>query len=532
MSLNRRDFLKAGAVAAVGAVAPPPLLVRLGRSAEPVPPLDDPRVKELALRALDAARAAGAAYADVRLTHTWVRGINSKSSIGNTESLAVGVRALVSGYWGFASSAIWSPDEVARLGREAVGQASTNALGKPRTVDLGPAPVVRDGQWQTPVRIDPFTVPVEEVLDYLQSLVIYTSLFPGASAFLDCTFTKQEKIFASTAGSYLAQRLYRTQGTMSVDYQQGHQRGTLGVGALRPAARGWEHLLDAPLREAVPRLIAELREDFALPKKTVDVGRYDLVADAPSMAGLLANTIGSATQIDRALGYEANAGGTSFLNDPLAMLGSYRIGAPILTVVANRSEPTGTATVKWDDEGIAPDDFPLVDQGILVDFQTTREQAAWLAPWYAKRGRPARSHGCADAPSALEAAMQHMPNLTLTPGREALDFDDLVAGVADGIAVKALRVDMDFQHLNGTGYTSRFYEIKKGKRVAMLRAAGILFRAPELWKNLTALGGPRSLAWVGGSEPKGEPTQTTSFSVGAVPGVFKDVTLIDVTRKA
>jgi TldD protein len=532
MSLNRRDFLKAGAVAAFATVAPPPLLVRLGRGAELVPPLDDPRLKELALHALDAARAAGASYADVRLTHSWYRGVDSNNVIANSEALAVGVRALVSGYWGFASSAIWGPDEMVRLGREAAGEASTNALGRPRTVDLGPAPVVRDGHWQTPVVVDPFTVPVEEVLDYLQSLAIFTRLFPGAGAYLACGFTKQEKIFASTAGTYLTQRLYRTQGTMSIDYQQGRRRGTLGVGALRPAARGWEHLRDAPLRDAVPRVIAEIREDLALPRKTVDVGRYDLVVDAPSMAGLLANTIGSATQLDRALGYEANAGGTSWLSDPLAMLGTYRVGAPILTVTASRSDPTGTATVKWDDEGIEPDDFPLVDHGVLVDFQTTREQATWLAPWYAKRGRPVRSHGCADAPSALEPQLQHSPNLALAPGRESLDFDDLVAAAGDGIAVKALQVDVDFQHLNGMGYGPRVYEVKRGKRVAMLQAAGILFRAPELWKNLAALGGAKSIATIGGSEPKGEPTQSTSFSIRAVPGAFKQVTLIDVTRKA
>src|SRR5690606_18852292 len=150
------------------------------------------------------------------------------------------------------------------------------------------------------------------------------------------------------------------------------------------------------------------------------------VLDAPSMVALLDRTLGRATELDRALGYEANAGGTSYLNDPFGMLGSYEAGAPLLTVTGNRSEPGGLATVQWDDEGVRPDTFPLVENGVLTDFQTTRESAGWLEDYYARTGRPFRSHGCANAPAAVDPPLQHTPNLVLTPGREELDFDDLV----------------------------------------------------------------------------------------------------------
>jgi len=86
--------------------------------------------------ALDTARSAGASYADVRLSHTRERR-TSMADTGDDESMEVGVRALVDGYWGFASGAVWSPDEMARLGREAVHQAKVNALGKPRVVRHG-----------------------------------------------------------------------------------------------------------------------------------------------------------------------------------------------------------------------------------------------------------------------------------------------------------------------------------------------------------------------------------------------------------
>ena len=121
MPISRRDLLKAGAsAAALSGLAslPRPLLAQLGGAAEPVPPIQDPRLKALAARAIDAARAAGAAYADVRLTHTRTRGFRgSPQPPGDSESIVVGARALVDGYWGFASGPVWSPDEMARLGR-------------------------------------------------------------------------------------------------------------------------------------------------------------------------------------------------------------------------------------------------------------------------------------------------------------------------------------------------------------------------------------------------------------------------------
>jgi TldD protein len=263
----------------------------------------------------------------------------------------------------------------------------------------------------------------------------------------------------------------------------------------------------------------------------VDVGRYDAVLDARTMASLVDETLGRATELDRALGYEANAGGTSYLNDPFGMLGSYQAGASALTLTAERSEAGGVATVKWDDEGVAPDAFTLVKEGVLGDFQTTRESAGWLKDVYAKRGTPLRSHGCAGAPSAVYASLQQAPNLTLAPGHEAKDFDALVSGIAKGIAIKGAGLDMDFQHASGLGM-GQVYEIKGGKRVARIGSAGFLFRATELWRALEAVGGEASLRRYGVMTAKGEPAEQSYHSVTAAPAVVKDLTLVDPMRKA
>jgi TldD protein len=421
---------------------------------------------------------------------------------------------------------------MARLGREAVHQARVNTLGKRREVDLAPVASVADGHWVMPVKIDPFQVYPDEIQDYLMSLAMFTVRTPGASVEANqCQFFKQEKAFASTVGSYCTQRLYRTSGNFIFQLTKDSQRVQGVLESLSPAGVGWELYRDQPLREQIRQLLADFEEDLKLPIKPVDVGRYDTVFNARSVANLLDGTLGRATELDRALGYEANAGGTSYLDTPLQMLGSYQAGAPALTVIANRAEPGGCATVMWDDEGVPPEDFTLVKDGMLTDFQTTRESAGWLKDYYAKSGRSFRSHGCANADAAINAPLLHSPNLVLAPGKEALDFDGLVAGLANGIAIKGAGLDMDFQHLNGMGRGST-YEVKRGKRVARIAGAGVLFRAPELWKALQAVGGAASARRYGGTDQKGEPAQVTYHSVTAVPATFKQLTLIDPQRKA
>src|SRR4051812_3414739 len=208
MSLNRRTFIKTGVAVAAVAAVPRPLFAQLGGRPEAVPPIEDPRLASLAARALDSARSAGAAYADVRLSHTRTRRFFQLFTYDD-EDMEVGVRALVDGYWGFASGPVWSPDEMARLGHEAVHQAKTNALGNTRAVNLAPAPVVRDESWSTPVAIDPFVMSPFEINDYLRGLGIFTAnVRRGATlSVAEAAFTKQEKSFASSDGSYFTQRL-------------------------------------------------------------------------------------------------------------------------------------------------------------------------------------------------------------------------------------------------------------------------------------------------------------------------------------
>jgi len=459
--------------------------------------------------------------------------------------MEVGVRALAQGYWGFASSPIWNGDEMARLGQGAAHQARQNALGgQPRAVDLAPVLKVPSGQWVMPVERDPFGVSPFEVQDFLRSLELVVSETPGATPRLpSAEFWTQEKLFASTEGSFCTQQLYRSAGSFYflLELPGNGKRNIAGrsLTALSPAGLGWElfsadripQVRDHSVHEEIRRLLDDMKTDLSLPVKPVDVGRYDTVIDAASVQSLVAETLGRATEVDRALGYEANAGGTSYLNDPLHMIGNYQAGAPLLTLAGNRSTPGGAATVAWDDEGVAPDALILVKDGVLNDFQTMRESVGWLKEVYARIGKPFRSHGLANAPSAIDPPMQHVPNLSVNPGAHGAGFDDLVSGLSDGLAIEAAIPDMDFQHVTGLG-SGRFYEVKRGKRTARISGAGFLFNAPDFWRSLVALGGATSVRRYGRSDAKGEPAQGCFYSVAAPAAAVKQLALIDRLRKA
>lgn len=297
------------------------------------------------------------------------------------------------------------------------------------------------------------------------------------------------------------------------------------------ASAGWEMFLDAHFHDQVPGLIEELEEKLFLPHKPVEVGRYEMVIAAPVIAGFISATLGEATQLDRAMGYEANAGGTSYLGpNPMKYLGT-SIGSTILSVNGDRTMDKGLATVKWDDEGVAPETFSIVSNGELVDYQTTREQASWLSSWYSSTGREVKSHGCCVAPAADNFPLQHTPNLVMQPGTGNSSFSSMIENTENGIALFSALVGSDFQSLTGSAFNTFMREIVNGKLGPVLDGGEILFTSRELWKGLLEVGGSESREIAEGGSSKGQPAQATSYSIAAYPGRMKEMTVVDHTRK-
>lgn len=513
----------------------------------------------LAQWAVDAAMHAGAQYADARLTRTVQHHYRVGSvALSDWEEAGVGVRALVNGYWGFAAYPSGDRATVEQLARDAVAQATVNGRGAvPRTVELGHIPAVT-GRWTTPVAIDPFAVPLEEKQAFARYWFAEAFkegvMINSPQSFL--FFVGQTRTVATSAGSRYTQTVYESGGQIIVGAWESKliervNPTTLPIQGIETAGRGWELFLDAKIPEQLQAMPERLLAAAELQRnaKPLTVGRYTLVCDGATMAAMLNATLGVATQLDRALGYEANAGGTSFVTDPLAMLGALQVASPLVTVSANRTVPAQLATVQWDEEGVTPPNVVLLKNGVLADMQTTREQASWLAPYYAKTAHPVRSNGDAAAENALKITLQHTPNLVLEPGPASIRLDDLIANVSNGILVEQGNVmQVDAQARNGLLMSSSMRQIKNGRLGPMVNGGAILFNTLDFWKHVTAVGGPSTrmvvpfsqyqLGWGGEwatfyDQPvKGEPPQWSSHSVQAVAATIANQPVINPEAKA
>lgn len=510
MQYNRRHFIAMTSAATAGILLRPKF-ASASTTSEFSGEIEDPYVKQLVQAGLDAAQGGGATYADLRLTHVREGSEN--------QFLAASARALVDGCWGFACTPLWSTAEMQRIAREAVATARVNALlARPTQVLLAPVDATSGGHWNMPVRLNPFKVPLHEMGDYLSSLSIYMERTQGVMVLSNSyIYVQTQKAFGSTDNRYYTQRLYRSSGSLKFRFTNTDRKMGFGmIDRLTWAGEGWELIRDQPIREAFHEELEEIKFDLSLPIKPVDVGRFNVVFDAQSTAEMLSKTIGDATQLTRAMGYNANDRGTSYLTDPADMLGNFRVGADLINVSTNRSDTGGLSTVQWDEEGVRPEDTQLLSAGKVVGMTTTRESATWLQSSESQLN--ARSSGFADAESAIDVPQTITGNLHLAPdSRSTADFLTMIDAMGDGIAFRRMSTDVDFQCLNGFGI-GKAYEVKKGKRVALLANAAILFRTPELWKSVQQLGGPGS---------------TRRFSgVTAVPIMAENVTVIDALRKA
>ena len=497
------------------------------------PSPEDPLLRTLASRALDAAHAAGASYADVRFTLSYTEQLLSGTPSGDQQHIAVGVRAMVNGFWGFVASPVWTADEMTRLGREATAQAQVNNWGATRAIQLDAPPPAATGTWSTPHKRDPFSVTDEEKMDYIHAAHAYVSTLRNASATSIISFKREERTFASTDGAFCAQTLYTAFGDnsyISVDVYDpvSNANGSRTVDFCTPTGGGYELLTDSGLLDVIPQLYDEAQRQ--LTPISVMPGRYDVVFDAMAMADITSRSIGEATEIDRVRGFEADAGGTSYLS-PMTMLGS-KVCAPLITITAERSSPAGVATVKWDDEGVLPDTFTLIDAGTLVDYSTTRQHVSGLTPWYQGHSIPFRSHGCANSGTASDIPLVHTPNLRMTPASHEASFTDLVSTVRDGLAVVGGSCRMDYRKATGEGSGEVVYRIRDGKLGGVVVGGTYLIRSMEFWQNIVAIGGAQSLRWRGIDAVKGQPEQQTYHSVGAVPAVVRNVPFVGQARSA
>ena len=538
--MKRREFLLHGTALAAGIGAGSSLLPRILHAEPPVRVLDAAETRELAMRALDAARGAGASYADVRISRNRAQGLGTRERqitfFNDQDTYGFGIRVLANGAWGFAASRDLTAQEVDRVAREAVAQARANAATMLRPVELAPAERVGEATWTSQVRTDPFTVPVEDKFALLlaaneAALKVQGARFVNSFAF----FLKQEKTFACTDGNYITQTLYRSFPQMQVtavsaDMSDFQNRASTDV---QPMGLGYEHIQDARLAENAPRWAEEAVQK--LTAKAVQPGRYDLVLLPSHLWLTIHESIAHPTELDRIMGFEANYAGTSFISPIADYLGKFRYGPEYMNVQGERSAPGGLSTIGYDDEGVKPDEYLIVKNGVLNDLQTTREQAPMLADWYRQQGRPVRSHGNSYAESWSVVQFQRMPNVNLLPNTERdVSVEELVSDVRDGILIDGDgSFSIDQQRYNAQFGGQVFKEIKNGRITGVLKDVAYQMRTPEFWNGMDGLGG-RSTVFTGGSffDGKGQPSQSNAVSHSSPAARFRQVNVINTGRRA
>jgi len=525
--VDRRRFLEHAGCAVCATGADHALFRVSAAAAETYDQLDDAGRLKLADMALDLAKQAGASYADFRVGRTQEEFSSARELRLDRSDLSLstgfGVRALLDGSWGFAGSELAEPDAVRRAVALAVENAKASRLIQAAPIVLEPVAVYQD-DWRMPMKTDPFTVPAQVKADKL--LAINAAALKAGANFCSASlsFVREEQLFASSRGSRITQmrvRGYPWFEATAVDRVSGRFADRASLAA--PRGSGWDYIESLDLVAEAALAAEQARQK--LEAKPITPGRYDLVIDPTNLWLTIHESIGHSTELDRALGWEANFAGTSFVTPD--KLGKLQIGSPLMNVIADRTQAGGLATVGYDDDGVraAGEEFAIVRDGVFENFQMAIGQAALI-------GRE-RSNGCAYGASPDAFPIQRMPNVSLQPNPKPTSLDDLLSGVDDGVYIVGDGSwSIDQQRYNFQFGGQLFYEIKNGKRGAMLRDVAYQSRTPDFWNAMDGLG-DKSTYFLGGTYTcgKGQPGQLAPVSHGAVPARFRGINVLNTERK-
>ncbi len=520
--MRRRDFVKL--TAASGAVFFIPKVLAQGQ--EKSVTFSDPDFKRLADEALNTAKMKGASYADIRIVRLRNQSIRTReqrvTNVSDDESYGFGVRVLVAGTWGFAASNRATKEEVSRIAEQAVSIAKANKIIQTEPVELAAVPSYQD-VWKTPIKTNPFDVPFSDKVGLLLKINDEALKVKGASfCSSSMQMANEHKFFASTEGSYIEQDLFRMWPAFtvtSVNKETGkfETRNSL----TEPIGKGYECVDEKFLLND-----AKLAAEEAMMKhsaKSVEAGKRDLILHPTNLWLTIHESVGHPTELDRALGYEANYAGTSFLT--LDKLGKIKFGSDIVNLVADKSQRDGLATCGYDDEGVKTKEWHLVKDGVFVDYQTIREQAKILGQ--------KESDGCSYADSWSSIPFQRMPNVSLQPGKNKLSLNDLISNTEDAIMVNGRgSYSIDHQRYNFQFSGQTFWEIKNGKVTQMLRDVAYQAKTTEFWNSCDAICSNEEY-YLGGSfnDGKGEPGQSNAVSHGCTPARFRQVNVLNTARK-
>ncbi len=483
--------------------------------------------------ALARARELGASHADFRFERVRYQHLGVRDGVlqgaADSEDLGFAVRVVHRGAWGFAAGVVLTPEEALAVAERAIAVAVVAADMTTSPVELAPEPVHDDVTWVSAYDRNPLEVPTAEkaalLVEWTERLRRH-AVVEHATASLEQVL--ENKYYADLGGTRTTQQRVRLQPyfeAMGTDETSGVFDSMATIAP--PVARGWEYLVDggydwdAELAE-VPELLAE-----KLVAPSVEAGSYDLVIHPSNLWLTIHESIGHATELDRALGYEANYAGTSFAT--YDKLGTLQYGSPVMNVTGDRTVEHGLSTVGFDDEGVEAQQWDIVRDGVLVGYQLDRAMGH-MKPEL----NDGRSNGCAYADSPGHIPIQRMANVSLQPAAEDVTTEDLIGRVERGLYVvgdKSWSIDMQRFNFQFTG--QRFFRIEDGRLAGQVRDVAYQATTTDFWGSMEAVGGPGT--WVLGGAfncGKAQPGQVAAVSHGCPTSLFRDVRILNTTDEA
>jgi TldD protein len=444
----------------------------------------------------------------------------------DTADTGLAVRVVHQGTWGFAAGVDLTPEAAARVAELAVEVARVSEPISSEQIELADEPVYSDEMWVSSYKVNPFDIPESErialLIDWTQRLLRSNSVDHADATVLT---TQENKYYADLAGTVTTQQRVRLDSDVfatAVDASTGafDTMRTLAP----PAGRGWEYMTgtgwdwDRELAE-LPDLLAE-----KMGAPSVEAGTYDVVIDPSNLWLTIHESIGHATELDRALGYEAAYAGTSFAT--FDKLGKLQYGSPIMNVTGDRTADFGLATVAYDDEGVAAQAWDLIRDGVLVGYQLDRRMARLKGF--------GRSNGCAYADSPLHVPVQRMANVSLQPAPNGPTTAELIGQVDDGVYVigdKSWSIDMQRYNFQFTG--QRFYRIRGGRLAGQLKDVAYQGTTTQFWGSMEAIGGESTYVLGGAFNcGKAQPGQVAAVSHGCPSALFRGVRILNTVQEA
>jgi TldD protein len=474
-------------------------------------------VRQISERALDAATAAGASYADCRVINRTVQKLTVKNgvvaSVELFEDEGVGVRVIVDGAWGFAGVDALDARSVEDAARRAVQIAKASARVNRTPVRLAPSPALT-GVYRTPFVRDPFAVSLDDKVNLLMRTDEAMSHLPQIQV-RECSleFVREDRHFASSEGALLDQTIVESGGgldAVATSDDEVQTRSFPNSFGRHQICAGWEAVEAFDLPGNAGRIAEEAVA--LLSADPCPAGTMTVILDATQAALQVHESCGHPTELDRVLGHEAAYAGTSFLTPDL--LGTFRYGSEHVTMTADSTRAPGLGTFGWDDEGVAAQRSVLVDQGLFTGYLSSRETAAAIGQV---------SNGTMRADGWSRLPIIRMTNINLEPGTSSLE--EMIESTEHGVYLETNRSwSIDDRRLNFQFGTQNGWEIVDGKRTRLVRNPIYSGQTPEFWRSCDAVAGPAEWTmWGVVNCGKGQPSQSMHVGHGAAPCRFRNV---------